>query len=477
MTFASIEFLIFIVIIFVLYYFNGEKLQKPILLLASIFFIVFISPVFLIYTTLFILVNYLVGSYIGKTSASNRKLIYYLGQIFNIGGLVFFKYINFIIDNLDFIVDFFSSKSLNNINILVPIGISYYTFQGISYLYLIFKSKDQAERNLTDFSIYMIFFPKFLAGPIEIHRSFLPQLKKKIEFSYSNVIDGANLFLWGLFKKVVIADTFSVLVSSIYENTDIYSGSILWITFLIQPMQLYCDFSGYTDMALGLGRIFGYKLSPNFNRPFLAKTVGEFWRRYHISLSSWCNNFIYNRIMIKRRKWKNWAVYYAITSSFVIIGVWHGADWSFVVLGILQAAALIYEFYSKQWRKNFIKKLPVQIADWGSRVLVYLFYALSLIFFYGKNLKQSLLFLKGLFNTPEKPVSLFTIIKLDKFDFYFAVLLSILIIAFEYMKEKGKEFEYKKISIKGLKWSGYIIVLLLVSYFSRNQSNFVYTGF
>lgn len=355
MTFLSVEFTLFILPVLIFYYLIPTLYKKWLLLLASISFIALASVSFLAYALLFVVVNYMVGRIIESKEGRYRKLVYYSGQVFNIGGLFLYKYLSFLTSNVSSLFDLGDEELLDKI--IAPIGISYYTFQGISYLYLILKAGDKPEKNIGNLTLYMLFFPKFLAGPIERHRLFLPQLKRPHFVQGSDIAEGLKLILWGAFKKVMIGDTFGIIVNKVYGNVEGFEGFPLWIAFFLQPIQLYGDFSGYTDMAIGLARLFGFRLSPNFNRPFFAQSVAQFWKRWHISLSSWCNDFIYNRLMLKHRKWGDMAVIYAIFSAFMIIGVWHGANWTFIIIGVLQVIALSYEFYTRQWRKNCLAML------------------------------------------------------------------------------------------------------------------------
>lgn len=316
---ASFEFILFSLLLFIVFYTVKTKYRTAVLLLGSIGYVSFLSIAFLVYVFLFILNNYWVGLKLSTSNEPQKKYLLLFGQALNLGGLIFYKYINFFIENLNLGLGLFNELQISSLHYIIPIGISYYTFQGISYLYLIYKAGDKPESNFINFALYMIYFPKLVAGPIERHRKFLPQLKGKLEFDYDRVVSGVRLITIGLFKKVVVGDTFFYIINRVYGNIDSFDGYGLIITLLIQPMQIYFDFSGYTDIAIGLSALFGIQLSQNFNAPFFATSVGDFWRRWHMSLSSWCNDFIYNRLMLKYRKWNNWAVIYAVFATFIII--------------------------------------------------------------------------------------------------------------------------------------------------------------
>jgi len=478
MAFVSLQFLIFFVIVFILFYSVRGKYRVAVLFLASLFFIASFSPAFLVYALVFTTLNFIIGKSLSVLSGDKRRYIYYVGQLFNIGGLVFYKYINFLLENVNYSLNFFTDAQIPYLNILIPVGISYYTFQGISYLYLIFKAKDKPESNFWFFGLYMIFFPKLLAGPIERHRIFLLQLSKSLSFDYDRVVSGGRLVMWGMFKKVVVADTFAIILTKVYGNIDSFEGMPLLIVFFIQPAQIYFDFSGYTDMALGLGKIFGLNLTDNFNRPFMSRSVGEFWRRWHISLSLWFNDFVYNRLMLKHRKWGNNAVIYAIFVSFILIGLWHGAKWTFIFLGLMQVVALIYEFKTKRWRNSLKQRVNPVLLKWVSRIFVYLFFGFTLIFFFAHKLSDVWYFIQNMFTISDIYNTHYGF-NIIRGEFFVAILFAMFIMTWDYIQEdldSRKMLDLLSSNIV-LRWGIYIVWLFLVVYFSKNEAHFVYMQF
>jgi len=250
------------------------------------------------------------------------------------------------------------------------------------------------------------------------------------------------------------------------------------ITFVIQPIHLYFDFSGYTDMALGFSKIFGIQLTDNFKRPFMAQRVGDFWRRWHISLSAWCNDFIYNRLLLKHRKGGNKAVIYAVFSSFLVIGIWHGANWTFVVLGLLQGMALTYEFYTKKKRITWNRTIPSFFYKWGSRGLVYIFFSISLVFFFANNIDDAFSFFRYLPQNIDFE-NTHSGLNVVRWEAFFALSMALLFFILEWFYEDKKMnpvnwfYEIKW----GYRWGIYICWFFLVAYFSKNQSVFVYVNF
>ncbi|MDY7394010.1 MBOAT family O-acyltransferase [Aureibaculum sp. 2210JD6-5] len=319
-----------------------------------------------------------------------KKRYFWLGLIINLGLLVFFKYINFFIatvfDGFE-IVKKISHEGLVNtyqpieLQLIVPLGISYITFQAIGYLIEIKRGIHIAEKNLGHFATYLMFFPKLLSGPIERAHNFLPQLQLEHKFDYKQVVQGLKRILWGLFLKVAIANRLALYTSAVLDNSEHHTGTTLLIAALFYTLQMFTDFSGYTDMAIGSAQLFGYKLTENFNAPFSAKSMADFWRKWHITLSSWVNDYIYTPIVINKRDWGKSAVVYAGMVTFLILGFWHGASWNYIIFGFLQGVILAIEFLTRKTRKKMIKHIPNWLNSIIGMCYTFLFFTFSLIFF------------------------------------------------------------------------------------------------
>jgi alginate O-acetyltransferase complex protein AlgI len=281
--------------------------------------------------------------------------------------------------------------------VLTPLGISYITFQAIGYLIEIKRGNEIAEKNIGHFSTFLLFFPKIIAGPVERAHRFLPQLKQDISFKYDNISNGAKLIIWGLFKKLVIADRLSIYVDAVLGNASHHSCISLITGVIFYVFQMYADFSGYTDMALGFAKVLGFDLTQNFNRPFFAKSVTEFWRKWHISLSTWFADYFYNPIAIAKRDWGNWSVVYAFFITFIVLGFWHGANWTFIVFGALQALILTIEFFTRKTRKNLRKKIPLFLNNTLGILFTVAYFAFSLIFFRAINIQEAFIIIKRMF--------------------------------------------------------------------------------
>jgi alginate O-acetyltransferase complex protein AlgI len=479
MNFFAPEFFGFYLIVLFLYYKVKIQDQKTIILIASSLFIGLLSPSFLIYTYVFILINYsfalLLKYYSRKPKI--RKVLCNSGIILNLGSLVFYKYLNFILDSIEQLFNFLGHPlPLVAVNIIVPIGISYYTFQGLSYLLQVYRGNEPVEKNIIIFSNYFLFFPKFLAGPIELSKNFIPQLRNSVAYDYPSIREGFILILWGAFKKIVIADRLSVIVNGTHADLHSFTGIPLLITFILQPLHLYCDFSGYTDIALGMGKTFGFKLTNNFNRPFFSTGVTMFWQRWHISLSAWCNEFIFKRLSFRKRKWGIWASVYAVFFTFLVIGIWHGPSWNFVIVGLLQGIAINYEFFTRKYRINIGRKLPPKLVLYTSYILTYLFFCLTLIFFNSSTLSDATYFISNMFN--DINVTNFNMSIISRLDKIIALLSLCLVFVVDFRQENGKDILNELANLPDwIRRTCYYIICVLIIYFGSPINQFVYMKF
>ncbi|GAP43467.1 D-alanyl-lipoteichoic acid acyltransferase DltB, MBOAT superfamily [Lentimicrobium saccharophilum] len=479
MHFDSLYFFVFLAVTFLLYYRIGYKFQQLVLFAASIFFIAFLSPKLVVFTLIFVILNYFLGIWLQKKAETRfRVTVFWITIAANIGILGFFKYINFFFENVNLFLSLFNAQgSLKLLDLIIPVGISYYTFQALGYLIRINRKAEKAETSFLAFANYLIFFPKFLAGPVERSNHFFPQISKPVLFQADNVTAGLRLFLWGMFKKVVIGNNLADPVYKLYNNIEDYTGLPLLIIFFLQAIHLYADFSGYTDMALGVARIFGIKLVDNFNRPFFARNVGEFWRRWHISLSSWCNDFIFSPFIVKYRKYGNKAAIAGIFITFYVIGIWHGANWTFVAVGLLQGIAISYEFATKRKRLQIASRLPQGLVTFVSRTLTYLFFSLTLVFFNSQNIHDAFYFLSHIFSDFRFNLSGNKLIY-DSASFFVAIIAFGVI----YIKEMLQEMKVDVPSYfyglpRGLRWTGYYLMMVAVFYYSGAGDAFVYLQF
>jgi len=337
MVFNSLHFLVFFGLITSAYFLLNHKYRWLLLLLGSCYFYMAFVPIYILILGFTIIIDYFAGIYLEKFTGKSKKIFLAFSLIANIGVLAVFKYYHFIDQNIGFLSNLLGAKvHLPVLNILLPIGLSFHTFQAMSYTIEVYRGNQKAERNFGIYSLYVMFYPQLVAGPIERPQNLLHQFYEKHDWDWSRVKSGLLQMAFGIFKKVVIADRIALLVDPAYGDLSHQSGMNLVIASFFYSFQIYCDFSGYSDVAIGASRVMGFKLMDNFNAPYLAKSLPEFWRRWHISLSTWFKDYVYfslggNRVSIP--KW-----YINIMIVFILSGIWHGASWNFIIWGFLHGA-------------------------------------------------------------------------------------------------------------------------------------------
>jgi alginate O-acetyltransferase complex protein AlgI len=339
MLFNSFNFLIFFAIVFFLFYFLDGKSRKIVLFVASSFFYMWFIPVYVLILYLTILIDYFSAIAIEKSvNEKGRKKHLLIGIINTCLVLFVFKYYNFFIDNLNFL----GFHSIKHWDIILPIGLSFHVFQSLSYVIEVYRGSIKAERDLLVYSNFVMMFPQLVAGPIERANNMIPQLKKcDHEITYEDFSIGLSRFFWGLFKKVVVADNASLYVDACYNNYNQHCGSTLLVATFMFAIQIYCDFSGYSDMAIGIARMLGFKFKENFAIPYFSKSVTEFWRRWHMSLSSWLRDYLY--FSFGGNKNGKLLTYRNLLLTMLLGGLWHGASWNFVIWGGLNGVFLSIE--------------------------------------------------------------------------------------------------------------------------------------
>jgi alginate O-acetyltransferase complex protein AlgI len=383
MLFNSIEFIVFFIVVTSLFYLLPHRVRWVMLLLASCFFYMFFKPEYILILLFTIVVDYYAGILLETTQNPRLKKQYLLmSLVANIGVLAVFKYYNFINDNITGLCSLFGvTNHIPYLRMLLPIGLSFHTFQAMSYTLEVYRGHHKAERHFGIYALYVMFYPQLVAGPIERPQNILYQFHQKKVFNRDNLVDGLKLMLFGFFKKIVIADRLSNYVNLVYKDPGHYHGFQILTAMFFFAFQIYCDFSGYTDIALGAAKCMGFTLMKNFNYPFLSINVTDFWRRWHISLSTWFNDYLFTPIVVARRNWGKFAVVFAIFITFAISGLWHGAAWTYVVFGVLNGLAMIYEFLTKRTRKNLSKKMPALIYTRISILLTFIFACVAWVFF------------------------------------------------------------------------------------------------
>jgi alginate O-acetyltransferase complex protein AlgI len=383
MLFNSFNFLVFFPLVTLLYFLLPHKFRWSMLLTASCIFYMFFKPVYILIIFFTIIIDYYAGILIENAGTEKKKKRWLaMSIVANVGVLAVFKYYNFLNSNLDGILSMAGySNPVPYLKILLPIGLSFHTFQAMSYTIEVSRGNQKAERHFGIYALYVMFYPQLVAGPIERPQNILHQFYEKHKYSYELMVSGLRLMLWGFFKKLVIADRISLMVDEVYKAPEKYSGPVVVLGCMLFTFQIYCDFSGYSDIALGAARTMGFRLMKNFDRPLISKNLTEFWRRWHISLSSWFNDYFYTPFVLANRDWGKIAVVVGLLLTFSISGLWHGANWTFVIYGALNGIVLVYEFLSKKFRKNLAKRTPVFIYNTSSNLLLFAFVSFSYIFF------------------------------------------------------------------------------------------------
>jgi alginate O-acetyltransferase complex protein AlgI len=341
----------------------------------------YFKPVYILIIFFTIIVDYCASLLIEKSEGKSRKIYLVLSLVANIGVLAFFKYFNFLAQNVNFVTTAFKAPELPLLNFILPIGLSFHTFQAMSYTIEVYRGNQQAEKHFGIYSLYVMFYPQMVAGPIERPQHILPQLHRTNRYSDKNLVTGIFLICVGLFKKVVIADHLGLYVDPLFASPHGHSALSLLIGIFFFAFQIYCDFSGYSDIAVGAALTLGIELMKNFNYPFTSTSISEYWRRWHISLSTWLNDYLFTPVIMSKRDWGKKAAYFALLITFFISGLWHGAGWTFIIWGLLHALAISYELYTKKIRIRMSKKMPAALYNRMSVVFTFLYLLFAWIFF------------------------------------------------------------------------------------------------
>ncbi len=346
-------------------------------------------------------VDYVAALQMSRQSSKDKKKLYLiLSLVVNLGLLFGFKYFNFFNESIRTVFNHYNLfYNVPMFNVLLPVGISFYTFQTLSYTIDVYRGKRDPEKHLGIFALYVAFFPQLVAGPIERSTRLIPQLAKKYNFDYDRVTNGLKLMLWGFFKKVVIADRIAVIVNQVYSNPNDAAGLPLLIGTYLFAFQIYCDFSGYSDIAIGAAQVFGIRLMENFRRPYFAKSIREFWQRWHISLSTWFRDYLYKSL--GGNKSTNWRWYYNIMIVFLVSGLWHGASWTFVIWGGLHGLYYLFSYWTRNLRPELIRLFKLNRVPFLLKILRILFIfnivSFGWIFFRANNLTDAIFIVTHLF--------------------------------------------------------------------------------
>lgn len=441
---------------------------------------IFISPlclyIYILILAFTIIVDYIAGILIEKVEGAKRKLYLTISLIANIGVLAIFKYFNFLNENFSFLMHGFGlDNPIPYLSILLPVGLSFHTFQAMSYTIEIYRGNQKAEKHFGIYSLYVMFYPQLVAGPIERPLNLLHQFREKYDFDYDRVVSGLKLMLWGFFKKLVIADRLAFYVNAVYNNVDQHGGLSFFLATIFFAFQIYCDFSGYSDIAIGVARVMGFDLMKNFNRPYFAKNIAEFWGRWHISLSTWFKDYLYiplggNRVSIP--KW-----YFNLFIVFLISGLWHGANWTYLVWGALNGFYLIFASLTYQFRESLNIKLGFHKIPYilkASQILMtFILICFAWIFFRANTIADAFLIIQKMARF-DGPLFIENTSKLI-FSFLGIGILFLVELKREYFKDKFSLFDHPSWLVRNLAYASIIIIILTFGVFDGGQ--FIYFQF
>jgi len=483
MLFNSLNFALFLPIVFILYWFATKgnlRLQNILLLVSSYFFYACWDWRFMFLLIFSTLLDYYTGIKIHEAANQRKKLFWlWLSIGINLGFLGVFKYYNFFAASFADGLSLLGFKAnLGSLEIILPVGISFYTFHGLSYVIDIYKSRIKPERNFVYYSVFVSFFPLLVAGPIERAQHLLPQILKKREFDYTKAVDGLRQILWGLFKKIVIADNCAEFANTIFNNSSEYPGSTLVLGALFFTFQIYCDFSGYSDIALGTARLFGIDLLRNFAFPYFSRDIAEFWRRWHISLSSWFKDYLY--IPLGGSKGGMWMKIRNTFIIFIVSGFWHGANWTFIFWGALNAIYFLPLLLTNNNRNNLEivakGKLLPSVKELLHMLLTFALVVFAWIFFRAENIGHAFSYISEILSA-----SFFTMPKFNEMGTALSTL--ILIVIFVLIEWQGREGQYAISHIgqswnRPLRWTFYALIIFAIGMFTHSvESPFIYFQF
>ena len=496
MLFTSITFVIFLILVFILYWFVFNRNlsgQNLFLLVGSYVFYGWWDWRFLFLLFFISICNYFIAILIYRQDKKViRKFLFITGLAINISTLGIFKYLNFFIDGIANLLSLVGvNANLHTLNIILPIGISFYIFLSISYIIDVYQHKISAERNVIDLLLSLSFFPIILAGPIQRPLSLLPQIKSIRIFNYDNATDGLRQILYGVFMKIVIADNCAVIVNTIFSNSSAYSGSTLVLGIFLFTIQIYADFAGYSNIAIGIGKLLGFNIMKNFAYPYFSRDIREFWKRWNISLTNWFRDYVFLPVAYSvSRKIKSDRVYgiktdfviytIGITVTWILTGLWHGANYTFIFWGLIHGFFLIVNHLFSKPRKKLLKRLNIHndnkllyVLDVLATLLIVMF---AWLFFRADTVSQAFSYISEILSP-----SLFTI---PKFTGMRKALTTIILIAiFVLIEWQGREGQYA-IAYLGIKWKRplryamyYCIIFLIMCFGNFNENQFIYFQF
>ena len=498
MLFNSLHFLMFFPIVTLIYFIIPQKIRYVWLLIASYYFYIAWNPVFSLLMLASTLISYVSSIFLDKANRYNdsikanksKKYIVVITVLFHVLLLFFFKYFYFAVDNVNIILSALHVQLIQpKFDIILPLGISFYTLQMIAYIIDVYKRRVNAEKNFIKYALFVSFFPKLLAGPIERSKTLLPQFNEIHKFDYTNFKFGIQLMIYGYFLKMVIADRAAILVNFVFENYEAYSGLELVVTLIVYSVQLYADFFGYTMIATGAAQVMGFKLMQNFNHPYFANSVIDFWRRWHISLSSWLRTYIFLPLFY-RGSVNKFKYYISVLITFFISGAWHGANWTFIFWGLTHGISIVLADIFKPVFNKIYFILKVNTECWSFRLMqivsTFCIIAYSRIFFRSPDIETALIMTKQMFSVWNPWIffdnSLYDM-GLDRKNFWVLCFSVVILWVVSFMQERGIKIR-ETLAKQNLlfRWIIYIIAIEIIIVFGiygegYDASQFIYFQF
>ena len=481
MLFNSLSFLLFFPIVAVIYFMLPYRFRWAWLLAASCYFYMFFKAVYILILFFTIIIDYFAGILLeNETNKQRKRWWLIMSLIANIGVLAFFKYYNFLNTNISGLSSLLGQHvNIPYLKILLPIGLSFHTFQAMSYTIEVYRGNQKAERHFGIYALYVMFFPQLVAGPIERPQNMLHQFYEEHQFEYWRVVQGLRLIVWGMFKKVVIADRLSPFVDLVYDHPHNYHGFQVILATIFFTFQIFCDFSGYSDIALGTAEVMGFKLMLNFNRPYFSKSISEFWKRWHISLSTWFRDYLYfplggNRVS-KTRSYLNQFI------VFMISGLWHGANWTFVIWGTLHGTYMIIGNITKATRDRFSLGIGLKKASGLNKLIevsaTFALVAFAWIFFRAANFSDAITIIKNGLQVSRAQLGIY-ILGTDTYNFKLCFVFILMMEAVHFLLRKGDLNYLLNKQPVFVRWLSYVIVLLLIVNFGIfGDHQFIYFQF
>ena len=466
MIFNSLIFVLFFVVVTSTYFMLPHKYRWVLLLAASCYFYMYFLPVYILILGFTIIVDYFAGIFIARSKGRMKKIWIVCSLVANIGVLAFFKYYNFLNENLAALFSVFHQQNpLPYLSILLPVGLSFHTFQAMSYTIEVYRGHHPPEKHLGIYALYVMFYPQLVAGPIERPGNLLPQFREKHYFDYDRVVSGLKIMLWGFVKKLLIADRLGLYINAVYANADHHSGKTIWLAAFFFILQIYCDFSSYADIAIGSAKVMGFKLMTNFNRPFVARSVQDVWKRWHISLMTWFRDYLYFPLGGNRK-----GIFITVRNMvivFAISGLWHGANWTFIVWGLVNGFVLGAEQVLKPYF-SFMKKVPWLLRNMTGALYTGALFSAMGVFFRSYNIQQAGYMLKSMFAM--KPGGLF--MGEPPVNFYYCVFAACFLLIVEHVEEympRGQVLGNRSVLVRYAGYTTLLTLLMLAAVFNGGQ--------